>query len=191
MNSFCFALIIQEFNVDSFLGNVEYFGPCSPMIFHFFLCPGQKWLKRVLTMAPSKTPLYRKFRANLFLPQGICKLCDLEVGLDEQFHSGLVLTISSVHNIFKCCCHLKSLEVWTPLMAIRRDGGWKAFYPSYNKNTRARHNASAWTSQVIDSSGIFLEISALMSFSSYPGPRVWTPICDNEWKGRKTFVYDF
>lgn len=30
MNSFCFALIIQEFNVESFLGNVSVLAPVAP-----------------------------------------------------------------------------------------------------------------------------------------------------------------
>lgn len=88
--------------------------------------------------------------------------------MDEQFHSGLVLTISGQSTQPSIVVViLKVTEAWTPLVVVGKDG--KAF-SSYNNN--ARETESAWTGSEIASAGKCLSFAPLMSFSSYPRPRV-------------------
>lgn len=88
--------------------------------------------------------------------------------MDEQFHPGLVLTISGQSTQPSIVVViLKVTEAWTPLVVVGKDG--KAC-SSYNNN--AGETESAWTGSEIASAGQFLSFAPLMSFSSYPRPRV-------------------
>ena len=93
--------------------------------------------------------------------------------MDEQFHSGLVLTISGQSTqASNAIVTLEVTEAWTPLMAIGRDG--KVFFFSYNNNARADRRCLDWPRDrfsrkipVICSFNEFLVLPQAMSLNFY------------------------
>ena len=112
-------------------------------------------------MPSQKTLLNRKFRANLFLLQGICRLCDSEVNRDERLHSELISTTGghSTPSLNVDVTRKRSLDIplwWLP-------GGMEREEPQFQWRLIMPGLAQS------DPLGIFLCVAPLMSFSSYPG----------------------